>query len=221
MAVLEVTKRRLNPGIFQTNQSLLKVLPTLRTSAKTEFLFYAAIEDPTALLILSIWPSISAHTAFSTNPQAKSILTPLDNLSTQEWTEHIDLGTKKLSDLPTFAPIMTISRAFLKPFPNPQEYFSKISSLKVPIEEETKPWSCVFDWTVDTDITTEPGPHKWLMFVGWRTKKQHRLYSQGLRETLPMFSTIPAHYDEGTEHFHCWDLEKERGEGWAEVNMIA
>lgn len=36
-----------------------------------------------------------------------------------------------------------------------------------------------------------------------------------------MFSTIPGHYDEGTEHFHCWDLEGERGVGWAEVNMIA
>lgn len=221
MAVLELTKRRLNLGISQTDPSLLEVLPKLRTAAKTEFLFYAAIEDPTALLILGIWPSIAAHEAFSTSAQAKSILTPLNNLSKQEWTEHMNLGTQTISYLPTTATIMTISRAFLKPFPNPQEYFSKISSLKAPIEEETKPWPCVFDWTVDTDIATEPGPHKWLMFVGWRTKKQHRLYSQGLRESLPMFNTIPAHYDEGTEHFHCWDVETEREDGWAEVNMIA
>jgi hypothetical protein len=71
----------------------------------------------------------------------------------------------------------------------------------------------VYDWTIDTDINKEPGERNWLMFVGWRIKKKHRLYSQGLRETMEMFNTIPAPYDEGTEHFHCWDVERERGEG--------
>lgn len=216
MPVLSVTKHRLNPGLSQTDPSLLKILPALRSLAKTTIHFYAAIEDPSALLILSTWPSPSAHKSFTTTSQA--LLTPL---TTQEWTEHMPLGPKTVPNLPLTAPILTISRAFLKPFPHPHQYVSKISALKTPIEEETAPYPCVFGWTVDTDVSTEPGPYKWLMFVGWRTKLQHRLYSKGLRETLDMFATIPGHYDEGTEHFHCWDVERERGVGWEEVNMIA
>ncbi|KAE9978607.1 hypothetical protein EG327_007337 [Venturia inaequalis] len=135
MPVLSVTKHRLNPGLSQTDPSLLKILPTLRSLAKTPIHFYAAIEDPSALLILSTWPSPSAHVSFTTTSQA--LLAPL---SSQEWTEYMPLDTKTVSNLPLTAPILTISRAFLKPLPHPHQYFSKISALKTPIEEETAPY---------------------------------------------------------------------------------
>lgn len=54
MAVLEVTKRRLNPGILQTDPTLLQILLFLREATNSEFLFYATIEDPTVILILGI-----------------------------------------------------------------------------------------------------------------------------------------------------------------------
>src|SRR5450759_2302976 len=56
MAILEVTKRRLNTGINQTDPTLLSAFPEIHSTIKTDYLFYAAIEDPAALLILSIWP---------------------------------------------------------------------------------------------------------------------------------------------------------------------
>lgn len=110
-----------------------------------------------------------------------------------------------MSSLPLNAPVMTITRAFLKGGDNPTEYYRKISDLKEPIETETMPWPCVFSWTIDT----KPDYHKWLMFVGWRSLQHHRDYATLLRATAPEFPGIPEHYDEGTMHCHCWNMEME------------
>ncbi len=96
-------------------------------------------------------------------------LKALDEISTWEWTEHMAFG--QLSLLPIEAPVMTVTRAFLKPGDHSKEYYRKISDLKAPIEKETDPFPCVYSWTVDA--TRES--HKWLMFVGWQSKRHHRI----------------------------------------------
>jgi hypothetical protein len=203
MAILEVSKRVLKDGITATDPSLLKVLPELRSAAKADYVFYTSIEDPTAFFILGIWPSMDAYNTYFNSSEYAVITAPIDEFSTTSWIEHMEFGDRTIADLPITAPVMTVTRAFLKGGKNPEEYYDKISSLKAPIEEETVPWPTVFSWTVDTTEDL----HKWLMFVGWRSKKHHQDYAAKLRASLPMFSTIPAHYDEGTLHTHTTNME--------------
>jgi quinol monooxygenase YgiN len=204
MTILEVRKRVLKDGVTATDPSLLKVLPEVRSATQIEYVFYTSIEDPTIFFILGVWPSMDAYDVFVKSPERPSVLALLDEFSTFEWVEHMDFGTRSIADLPITAPVMTVTRAFLKGGKNPEQYYGKIDSLKAPIEEETKPWPTVFSWTIDTT----PDLHKWLMFVGWRSKKHHQDYAALLRTTTPMFLTIPAHYDEGTTHSHTTNMER-------------
>jgi quinol monooxygenase YgiN len=203
MTILEVCKRVLKDGITATDPSLLKILPEVRSAIGADYVYYTSIEDPTVFFTLGVWASMDAYNTFFNSPEHATTLAPLDRFSSTSWIEHMDFGSKTIADLPTTAPVMTVTRAFLKGGKNPEEYYEKISSLKAPIEEETVPWPTVFSWTVDTTEDL----HKWLMFVGWRSKKHHQDYAAVLRATLPMFSTIPAHYDEGTTHSHTTNME--------------
>jgi len=55
-----------------------------------------------------------------------------------------------------------------------------MSDPKAPMEEETKPHSCVVSWTADTALDDQ---NKWLMFIGWNTKEHHQKYAASLRRT--------------------------------------
>jgi quinol monooxygenase YgiN len=203
MTILAVCQRTLKDGVTATDPSLLKVFPKVRSATQIDFVFYTSIEDPKIFFILGVWSSMDAYDAFVKSSERPSVLALLDEFSSTDWIEHMDFGNKSIADLPITAPVMTVTRAFLKGGKNPEQYYEKISSLKAPIEEETKPWPTVFSWTVDTT----PDLHKWLMFVGWRSKKHHQDYAALLRKTTPMFPTIPDHYDEGTTHSHTTNME--------------
>lgn len=204
MAILEVCKRILKDGVLPSDPTLLKVLPAVREATETGYVYQASIEDAKIFYMFGMWPSMSAYESFWASPERTSVLEPLDSLSDIEWIEHMEHDS--LSSLPTLAPCMTVTRAFLKGGDNPKEYYRKISDLKEPIYEETKPWQVIYSWTVDT----VPEKHKWLMFVGWKSKKHHREYAAWLRrngDTFPEFPGIPEHYDEGTAHSHTWNME--------------
>lgn len=200
--ILELCKRRLNDGLSPTHPSVKKALPEVRINTKCEYVYYSSIEEPSVFFMLGMWPSMNAYNSFRSSPGYLQSLEPLGTLSTIEWIEHMEFDS--LSSLPIEAPVMTVTRAFLKPGDHPKEYYRKISDLKGPIEAETAPHPCVFSWTVDTT----PECHKWLMFVGWQSKWHHRGYAAMLRETNAEFPSIPDHYDEGTMHMHTWNMER-------------
>ncbi|RDW71844.1 hypothetical protein BP5796_07878 [Coleophoma crateriformis] len=205
MAILEVCKRRLKEGITAADSTLLKLIPEVRSGTKIDFVFYSSIENPIDFFILGVWPSKAVHDDYVASAEAAAVFAPLEKLSDFEWVEFMELDSIK--SLPSEAPVMTVTRAFLKGGDNPKEYYRKISDLKAPIEEETKPHPCVFSWTIDT---VPDGQHKWLMFVGWNSKKHHQDYAAWLRKTpgFEEFPTIPAHYDEGTTHNHTFNMER-------------
>jgi len=89
----------------------------------------------------------------------------LREVSDFEWVEFAEVDSIK--SLPIEAPVMTVTRAFLK---DSKEYSRKISAVKGPIEAETK-HPCVFSWTIDA--APEGLQHKWLMLIGWNSKKHH------------------------------------------------
>ncbi|KAH6667949.1 hypothetical protein B0J14DRAFT_642255 [Halenospora varia] len=204
MPILELCKRRLKEGISASSPSLLEILPKVREALGIDCVFQASIEEPAIFFILCVWPSMAEHDAFLASPEKLSMLTPFDQLCDFEWVEFMEFSSMKA--LPIEAPIMTVTRAFLKSGNHPKEYYRKISELKAPIEEETKPWPCVFSWTDDTKGEVER--KKWLMFVGWRSKKHHQDYAAMLRRTNEEFPGIPEHYDEGTMHSHTINMEK-------------
>lgn len=205
MAILEVTRRRLKEGITPTDGTLLAALPVVRDATQANYIYQSSIEHPTVFFIFGVWPSLEAYKAFMEDPEKKeAAFAPLDAVSDYEWTEHMKFDS--VESLPYVAPCMTVTRAYLRKG-HADEYYRKISDLKDPIEAETKPWPCVYSWTIDTT----PDNHKWLMFVGWRSKPHHRGYADWLRsqpDVFPEFPGIPEHYDEGTEHMHTWNMER-------------
>lgn len=203
MPILELCKRQLRDGITATDPALLEALPAVRSAVKVDYVYYASMEMPTVFFVLGVWPSMDAYDAFAASAERASQLAPLDRLSAAEWVEHAEF--ESIDSLPVQAPCMTITRAFLKGGDNPGEYYRKIGNVKGPIAEETKPHPCVFSWTVDTT----PELHKWLMFVGWQSKKHHQEYAAELARTSAEFPTIPDHYDVGTMHTHAWNMERD------------
>lgn len=209
MGVLEVTRRRLKEGVTPTDPALQKILPKVREAAKTDYVYRSGMEDPSLIFIFATWSSLDAYNTFTGSSEGKAALAPLDELSSVDWTEHMPFD-HPMSVLPSAAPCMSVSRCFLKAGEeHPKEYFRKIADLQAPIEKDTDPWLVVNGWTVDT---VPGGQHKWLMMVGWRSKKHHREYAQWLRTTAkdryPEFPGIPDHYDPATVHAHTWDLER-------------
>jgi quinol monooxygenase YgiN len=197
MPVLEVCKRRLKDGITHTDPELPKIFAEIRSATNVDFVFYSSIENPSDFFALGVWPSKAAWDKYVAWDEEPPFMTALTRVSDFEWIEFAEVNSIK--SLPIYAPVMTVTRAFLKGDDNPKEYYRKISDLKGPIEAETKPHPCVFSWTIDTVPESQ---HKWLMFVGWKSKKHHQDYAEWLRRTpgFEEFPTIPEHYDEGTTH---------------------
>jgi hypothetical protein len=204
MPFLEVCRRRLKDGILPTDPALKAAFSEVRDNTGAACVFYSAIEEPQAFFAFGMWPSMEAYNAFESSPDAHVHLKPVDDLSTEEWVEHIPLDA--LQTLPIDAPVMTVSRCFFKEYDNhPQRYYDDVQALVRAIEENTKPWRYIGSWTVDTTADS----HKWIVFGGYRSKKHHQEIATKLKSSNAMFTTIPEHYDEGTVHRHCWNMEKE------------
>jgi len=168
MPVLEVCKRRLKEGVTYSDPAVLKIFPEIRSATNIHFVFYSSIENSTHFFALGIWPSKVArdeHVAWDEEPP---FMTALREVSDLEWLELAEVDSTK--SLPIEAPVMTVTRAFVN---DPKEYYRKISAVKAPIEAETK-HPCVFSWAIDTP--PEVHPQKWLMFIGWNSKKHHEDY---------------------------------------------
>ncbi|KAF4630650.1 hypothetical protein G7Y89_g7485 [Cudoniella acicularis] len=142
MPILEVCKRRLKDGVSATNPSLLKVFPEIRSATKTNCVSFSGIESPSTFYILGVWPSIATHDAFVAAPETPAVMAPLDALCDFERVEFMNFDS--IESLPYKAPVMAVTRAFLKNGNHPEEYYRKISDLKAPIEGETNLYPCVF-----------------------------------------------------------------------------
>lgn len=212
MPILEICRKRLRNGLLPTDPALKSAFAEVRKSTGADIAFYSAIEEPEAFFVLAMWPSMEVFDAFVASPDSAAVLAPIDRISTEEWMEFISLD--KLETLPLDAPVMTVSRCFFKEYEDhPQRYFKEVSALVGPIEEETKPWRYIGDWTVDST----PEKHKWMVFGGWRSKRHHQEFATQLKKTCDFFEGIPEHYNEGTVHRHCWNMEKDPEEGIFEV----
>lgn len=203
MPVLEVCRRRLNGGVPPNDPALKAVLPQIRANTGCQYVFYSAMEEPEAFFQIGEWPSLATYKEFSSSPDSGSKLQALDSMSKVEWIEFIPID--RMSRLPLEAPVMTVSRCFFKEYDDhPQIYYKKFKALHGTIESETKPWRYVADWTVDTT----PEQHVWLAFGGYRSKKHHQVFATRLKVEVDFFDGIPEHYEEGTVHRHCWDMEE-------------
>jgi quinol monooxygenase YgiN len=204
MAVLEVCRRRLHPNISPNDPALKSILPQIRENTGVQYVFYSAIEETEIFFMIGQWSSIKAYDVSLSSPDRAAQLALLDAISTTEWIEHIPMDA--LTTLPLKAPIMTVSRCLFKEYDDhPRRYFTEVQTLVSAIEAETRPWRYIGDWAVDT---TEDR-HKWIVFGGWRSKKHHQVFATKLRESTEwdFFGQIPEHYDFGTVHRHCWDME--------------
>jgi hypothetical protein len=202
MAVLEVCRRRLNTGIAPNDEGLKLALRVTREDVGTPYVYYSAMEEPEAFFQIGEWSSLEAYKGFETSSKRDRDLQSLNDLSTIEWIEQIPIDN--IATLPLQAPVMTVSRCFFKEYDNhPQRYFQEVAALKPSIEAETKPWRYVGAWTVDTT----DDHHKWIVFGGYRSKKHHQQFATKLKGECAFFEGMPKHYDEGTVHRHCWNME--------------
>ena len=202
MAILEVCRRRLRTGVEPDDENLKSALALTRKQVGTQYVFYSAMEEPQAFFQIGEWASLEAYNQFGAYPATEKSFQALENLSTVEWTEQIPID--KISSLPLEAPVMTVSRCFFKEYDgHPQQYFQEVAKLLPSIENETKPWRYFGAWTVDT---TEHH-HKWIVFGGYRSKRHHQEFATRLKRECDFFEGMPEHYDEGTVHRHCWDME--------------
>ncbi|KIW05925.1 uncharacterized protein PV09_03118 [Verruconis gallopava] len=203
MAILAVTRRRLNDGVAPNSKDLISTFPHIRDDLGAPCVFYSAMEEPEAFFQMVEFPSLEAYRAINSSANFTKAFDALDRLSVVEWHELVPID--KISTLPLEAPVMTVSRCFFKEYDgHPQMYFNEVRALLNRIEAETKPWRYVGNWTIDTT----PDCHKWVVFGGWRSKKHHQEFATKLKKDCGFFEGIPEHYDEGTVHRHCWDMEK-------------
>lgn len=204
MKILEVCRRRLNNGVEPNNPELKASLSQLRDRIGAGYVFYSAIEEPEAFFQIGEWPSLEAYEQFQTSIERGQAFKSVDQLSTVEWVEHMPIDT--VHTLPIQAPVMTVSRCLLKEHANhPEIYEKEVAALLPVIEEKTKPWRYVGGWTIDT----QPGYHKWLVFGGYRSKKHHQQLATRLKDVCEFFAGMADHYEEGTVHRHCWNMETE------------
>jgi hypothetical protein len=204
MAILEVCRRRLNNGVELNSSQLKSILRQVRDDTGAKYVFYSAIEEPEAFFQIGEWPSLEAYDRFHTSNERGQVLQALNQLSMVEWVEQMTVDT--INTLPIQAPVMTVSRCLFKEYANhPQVYEKEVANLLPAIEEETKPWRYVGGWTIDT----RPDYHKWLVFGGYRSKKHHQQLATRLKDECDFFVGMADHYEEGTVHRHCWNMETE------------
>ena len=160
------------------------------------------MEEPEAFFQIGEWESLDAWRQFESTNDKKQVLQFLNQFSTVEWTEHMPIDS--INTLPVQAPVMTVSRCLFKEYDDhPRTYEKEVATLLPEIEAETKPWRYVGGWTVDT----RPDLHKWIVFGGYRSKKHHQLLATRLKDECEFFAGMSEHYDEGTLHRHCWNME--------------
>ncbi|KAF2266622.1 hypothetical protein CC78DRAFT_120852 [Lojkania enalia] len=187
MPILEVTKLRLK-GVQATDPTLLKNLSSVRSKLQTNSQFYNCIEDPSLIYILGIWPSLDAHDHFLASPTRSEVLGPQEEFLEFQWTIHMELDA--MSSLPLNAPVMAISRLFVK-----AESVDAFSGAVLPHERTTedaasKPYNAVKSWRCDA----EPGKHEAVIFTGWDTAQAHAVFTAEVRGTTE-HAAISQHYE--------------------------
>ncbi|KAH9219282.1 hypothetical protein DL95DRAFT_384718, partial [Leptodontidium sp. 2 PMI_412] len=117
--ILEICQLKVKSNLSPSDPSLLKVLSKARTELKervhnTNSRFYQCIEDPTLIYILGVWPSLARHTEFLKTPEKSDILDSQEDLFDFGWILHLEIGERGMDELPLEAPVMAITRLFMK-----------------------------------------------------------------------------------------------------------
>jgi hypothetical protein len=210
MPVLEILQLKTKPDISPSNPSILKSLQTVRQSLAekihpTHSRFYRALEDPSLIYVLGLWPSIATHRSFLSSPLKASILSPQDDLLDFNWMIHIELDSiESMEELSVLdAPVVAIARLHVKGGKHVIAHIEITGRYSGMLVERTKPWVVVEGWRVDGEV----GKEEQVVITGWQEKEDHMAFGAGLREKYTDYAGLRHHW-EGFEANHMKDMEK-------------
>ncbi|KUJ13653.1 uncharacterized protein LY89DRAFT_687061 [Mollisia scopiformis] len=207
MPILEICLLKTSPNLPHTSPVFLSALQKARTLlaqkvVNTNSRFYRCIEDPSLIYILGVWPSLARHKEFLASPQKAEILDEQNELFEFQWIIHIEIGEGGMKELPLEAPILGITRLFIKGDAREtyQEVVHRSASV---VDEGTKPFKVVKEWRIDC----EEGKFEHVFVTGWVEEGSHDAFTKTMREEHPDFAPMRDTY-EGTEIKHARDMEK-------------
>ncbi|KAL2060662.1 hypothetical protein VTL71DRAFT_9303 [Oculimacula yallundae] len=195
--ILEICQLKVKPSTSTTDPSLLPALSKARTQLRervhdTNSRFYQCIEDPTLIYILGVWPSLARHTEFLQSPEKAEILDSQNNLFDFGWVLHVEIGEKGMDELPLDAPVMAITRLFLKDGPGHVEACEEIErKYRGVVAEGEKTWSVVDGWRIDC----EEGKNEGVMVTGWEGMDAHKAFTDRTRKENPEYTLVARHYE--------------------------
>jgi len=165
--------------------------------------FFQALEDPTLIYVLGLWPNLQTHQSFLASPLKPEILSPQQDLLDFGWMIHIPL--EDLESLPLGAPIVAIARLHVKGGEHVIAHKEITGRYGGMLVERTKPYGVVEGWRVDGEEGAQE--QEQVVITGWEAKEDHLAFGAGLRETYPDYAGLRDHW-QGIEVNHMRDMEK-------------
>jgi hypothetical protein len=207
MPVLEILQLKIKPTISPDNPSILTSLRTVRSSLAekvhlTHSRFFRALEDPSLIYVLGLWPNLATHQAFLSSPLKPSILAPQDDLLDFNWMLHIPLEDLETLSSTLEVPIVAIARLHVKGGEHVIAHKEITGRYGHMLVERAKPFGVVEGWRVDGEV----GKEELVVITGWEAKEEHLVFGAGLREKYPDYATLRDHW-EAFEANHMRDME--------------
>lgn len=206
--ILEICQLKVKPNLSPADPTLLSALSTARTELKekvynTNSRFYQCVEDPTLIYILGVWPSLARHGEFLASPARSEILDSQEELFNFGWILHMEIGDRGMDELPLDAPVMAITRLFMK---DGEEHVKACEEIerkyREVVAEGRRPWNVVDGWRIDC----ENGKNEGVMITGWESVETHEAFTKRTREKHPEYGSVTQHY-ERMEVRHARNME--------------
>ncbi|KAH7327115.1 hypothetical protein BKA65DRAFT_509963 [Rhexocercosporidium sp. MPI-PUGE-AT-0058] len=195
--ILEICQLKVKPNLSPSDPSLLSALSKARTEIKervhnTNSRFYQCIEDPTLIYILGIWPSLERHAEFLKSPEKSKILDSQEDLFNFGWILHMEIGDKGMDELPLDAPVLAITRLFMKDGDEHVKACEEIErKYRQIIAKGGRQWSVVDGWRIDC----EQGKNEGVMITGWDGMDDHEVFTKQTRKENPEYLSVAKHYE--------------------------
>ncbi|KAK8238033.1 hypothetical protein HDK90DRAFT_211298 [Phyllosticta capitalensis] len=165
MAVTELAQLRLEPGASLQDPSLRaklrKATEAMEAFDGQPFHWYNQTEDPSTFYIVGSWTSVRRHhQEWLPSAANQELLMLLSGHVLVDWMFHVDVAQDRL---PLCAPVMVITRHFVKPGAR-WGLEAAIKSDKYHVANYTAPRNVAGGWRLDKGAEDQD---EWVLFTGW------------------------------------------------------
>ncbi|CZT44727.1 uncharacterized protein RSE6_04941 [Rhynchosporium secalis] len=206
--ILEICQLKVKANISFSDPLLLAALCQARNQLRekvhdTNSRFYQCLENPTLIYILGCWPSLSRHAEFLQSPEKAEILDSQETLFDFGWVLHMEIGDNGIDALPLDAPVMAITRLFMKDGAEHVEACEEFEQKhRGVVGERKRTWSVVNGWRMDC----EEGKNEGVMITGWESMDEHEAFTERMRTEYPVHAEV-VQYHERMEVRHVRNME--------------